>query len=78
MVDDTDDPAPGSQRTRPSKLKYMNVLQDVANRTKSDILIDLNDLEAVCRAWAEYKCARLSTTAVREGIRRRRQQLQAG
>jgi DNA replication licensing factor MCM7 len=50
MVDDTDDPAPGSQRTRPSKLKYMNVLQDVANRTKSDILIDLNDLEAVCRA----------------------------
>ena len=45
MVDDTD------ERTRPSKLKYMNVLQDVANRTKSDILIDLNDLEAVCRAW---------------------------
>ena len=78
MVDDTDDPAPGSQRTRPSKLKYMNVLQDVANRTKSDILIDLNDLEAVCRAWTEYKCARLSTTTVREGIRRPRQQLQAG
>ena len=51
MVDDTDDPAPGSQRTRPSKLKYMNVLQDVANRTKSEILIDLNDLEAVCIAW---------------------------
>lgn len=44
MVDDTE------QRTRPSKLKYMNVLQDVANRTQSEILIDLNDLEAVCRA----------------------------
>lgn len=72
MVDDTD------ERTRPSKLKYMNVLQDVANRTKSDILIDLNDLEAVCRAWVDRKRARLSTTTVRKGIRRRRQQLQAG
>ena len=72
MVDDTD------ERTRPSKLKYMNVLQDVANRTKSDILIDLNDLEAVCRAWVDRKRARLSTTTVRKGIRRRRQHLQAG
>lgn len=50
MVDELDDPAPGSQRNRPSKLKYMNILQDVANRGRSDILIDLNDLEAVCRA----------------------------
>jgi DNA replication licensing factor MCM7 len=48
MVDDSDDPAPGSQsRNRPSKLKYMNILQDVANRARSDILIDLNDVEAV-------------------------------
>lgn len=49
MVDDSDDPAP-SQRNRPSKTKYMNILQDVANRVRSDILIDLNDLEAYERA----------------------------
>lgn len=48
MVDDDDDPA--SQRNRPSKVKYMNILQDVANRARSDILIDLNDVEAVRRA----------------------------
>lgn len=47
MVDQSDDPAPGSQRSRPSKIKYMNILQDVANRVRSDILIDLNDIEAV-------------------------------
>lgn len=50
MVDESDDPAPGSQRSRPSKIKYMSILQDVANRVRSDILIDLNDIEAVCRA----------------------------
>jgi DNA replication licensing factor MCM7 len=49
MVDDADDPAP-SQRNRPSKIKYMNILQDVANRVRSDILIDLNDLEAYEKA----------------------------
>lgn len=48
MVDQSDDPAPGSQRSRPSKVKYMAILQDVANRERSDVLIDLNDLEAVC------------------------------
>lgn len=72
MVDETGDPSSTRTRTRPSKLKYMDVLQDVANRTRSEILIDLNDLEAVCdcRAWTVYTCARLSTTTVREGIRR--------
>lgn len=49
MVDDADGPAP-SQRSRPSKIKYMNILQDVANRVRSDILIDLNDLEAYEKA----------------------------
>ena len=58
MVDESDDPAP-SQRNRPSKIKYMNILQDVANRTRSDILIDLNDLEAVCRTYATYMRAKL-------------------
>jgi hypothetical protein len=72
MVDETGDPSSSRSRTRPSKLKYMDVLQDVANRTRSEILIDLNDLEAVCdcRAWTVYTRARLSTTTVREGIRR--------
>ncbi|KAJ4321766.1 DNA replication licensing factor MCM7 [Neodidymelliopsis sp. IMI 364377] len=51
MVDGEDDPAPGSQsRNRPSKVKYMNILQDVANRARSDILIDLNDVEAYEKA----------------------------
>lgn len=50
MVDDSDDPAPdGSQRrNHHSKLKYMQMLQDVADRIKTDIIIDLNDLDAVC------------------------------
>ena len=77
MVDESDDPAPGSQRSRPSKLKYMNILQHVANRVRSDVLIDLNDLEAVCRACTGYSSPKLSTTTVREGGRGRGQQLQA-
>lgn len=46
-----DDSAP-SQHTRPSKLKYMTLLQDVANRVRSDIVIDLNDVEQYERATA--------------------------
>jgi DNA replication licensing factor MCM7 len=51
MVDDSDDPAPNGTQTRnKSKLKYMNLLQDVANRVQDEIRIDLNDIEAVgCR-----------------------------
>ena len=49
MVDDADDPAPGAaqRRNRHSKVKYMQMLQDVADRVSSEITIDLNDLEAV-------------------------------
>lgn len=48
MVDDSDDPAPNASQARnKSKLKYMNILQDVANRTLDEIFIDLNDVEAV-------------------------------
>ena len=48
MVDDADDPAPNGTQTRnKSKLKYMNQLQDVANRERDEIQIDLNDVEAV-------------------------------
>lgn len=34
--------------TRSPKLKYMKMLQDVANRKRSQILIDLDDLDSVC------------------------------
>ena len=48
MVDDSDDPAPdGTQTRNKSKLKYMDQLQDVANRMRDEIQIDLNDVEAV-------------------------------
>lgn len=49
MVNDADDPAPDAtqRRNRHSKLKYMEVLQDVADRIQTEILIDLNDLDAV-------------------------------
>jgi DNA replication licensing factor MCM7 len=49
MVDDSDDPAPDGIQTRngQSKIKYMKQLQEVANRLRDGILIDLNDVEAV-------------------------------
>ena len=47
MVDESDDQASVPQRNGTSKIKYMNILQDVANRVRSDVLIDLNDIEAV-------------------------------
>lgn len=48
MVDDADDPAPNGTQTRSkSKLKYMNQLQEVANRERDEIQIDLNDVESV-------------------------------
>ncbi|KAF1929552.1 DNA replication licensing factor CDC47 [Didymella exigua CBS 183.55] len=50
MADDSDGPAP-SQRARRSKSKYMDMLQDVANRVRSDILIELNDVDAVRRPY---------------------------
>ena len=49
MVDDSDDPAPGASQSR-SKVKYMQMLQDVADRERTDIIIDLNDLESWERA----------------------------
>lgn len=57
MVDDSDDPAPdgAARRNRHNKVKYMQILQDVADRTRTEILIDLNDLDAV-RAVAPTKC----------------------
>jgi DNA replication licensing factor MCM7 len=34
-------------RSRPTKRKYMSILQEVANRERSSILIELDDLEEV-------------------------------
>lgn len=47
MMDESDDPAPNGTQTRngQSKLKYMNQLQEVANRMRDEIIIDLNDVE---------------------------------
>jgi DNA replication licensing factor MCM7 len=55
MVDDADDPAPNGARTRngPSKIKYMNQLQEVANRERDEIVIDLNDVEQYERATTD-------------------------
>ena len=36
-------------RSRPDKRKYMTLLQDIADRIKSDILIELDDLDVVSR-----------------------------
>lgn len=44
MLDESEDPAPRRRRT---KAKYTEMLQDVADRTRTNVLIDLNDLEAV-------------------------------
>jgi DNA replication licensing factor MCM7 len=35
------------KRSRPDKRKYVALLQDIADRVKSDILIELDDLESV-------------------------------
>jgi DNA replication licensing factor MCM7 len=50
FMDDVDDEGAntrGARRRREPKLKYMQVLQDIANRDKSHILIELDDLATV-------------------------------
>lgn len=48
MIDDSDNPAPNANRRRTrTKAKYVEMLQDIADRTRSNVLIDLNDLESV-------------------------------
>ena len=59
MMDDSDDPAPagtqGRNRSRPSKQKYMQILQEVSDRDREDITIDLNDLETVSTTTVNSK-----------------------
>lgn len=45
--DETGEQRPAGRRRREPKLKYMQVLQDVADRERSDILIELDDLATV-------------------------------
>jgi DNA replication licensing factor MCM7 len=46
MVDDSDDPAPNGRNAH-GKNTYMSQLQEVANRERDEVVIDLNDLDAV-------------------------------
>ena len=51
MDDATDGDADRTRRagrSRPAKRKYMDTLQDVADREQSSILIELDDLQEVC------------------------------
>lgn len=48
MMDDGPDGAGGQQRRRRDpKVKYKQILQDIADRNRSDILIELDDLVKV-------------------------------
>lgn len=50
FMDDIDDGGAetrGARRRREPKLKYMQILQDIANRDVSNIVIELDDLEIV-------------------------------
>ncbi|KAH5414991.1 DNA replication licensing factor MCM7 [Parastagonospora nodorum] len=53
MMDDEDDPAPNRARNGQSKTKYMNQLQEVSNRERDEIVIDLNDVEAYERTASD-------------------------
>lgn len=48
LMDDAPDGAGGQRRQRQDpKVKYMQILQDVADRNRSDVLIELDDLAKV-------------------------------
>lgn len=50
FMDDVDDEGAetrGARRRREPKLKYMQILQDIANREVSNIVIELDDLDVV-------------------------------
>jgi DNA replication licensing factor MCM7 len=58
FMDDAEEESGGpgrtSRRRRNPKNKYMKVLQDVANRDRTNILIELDDLDTVClKYWRD-------------------------
>lgn len=52
FMDDADETNGGTTRRREPKLKYMQILQDIANREKSHVQIELDDLETVRTHYA--------------------------
>ena len=53
LMDESDDPvADGADARRGPKHKYMDMLQDVADRVQSTIVIDLDDVDAVSEGIA--------------------------
>ncbi|KAL5121833.1 DNA replication licensing factor MCM7 [Pleosporales sp. CAS-2024a] len=52
-ADDADDAAPDGARSGPAKNTYMAQLQEIANRERDQVVIDLNDVEAYERATAD-------------------------
>jgi hypothetical protein len=71
MVNDEDDPAPGAsqRRNRQNKAKYVQMLQDIADRTRTNILIDLNDLDMVCNGTISMSVRRLMRNSGRKPMR---------
>lgn len=52
FMDDVDDEGAGThgaRRRKEPKLKYMQILQDIANRDASNVVIELDDLDIVSR-----------------------------
>lgn len=67
--DDLDghDGAPAANRQPASKLKYMNLLKDVADRKVDNVLVDLDDLELVSSMRIfRHHCALTDVNLVRE------------
>jgi DNA replication licensing factor MCM7 len=53
-ADGTDGQQRRSDRRRETKRKYMQMLQDVADRYRSNILIELDDLDSVSLPFSRY------------------------
>ena len=49
FMDDAEDGQHTQRRKREPKKKYMQILQDIANREKTNITIELDDLDTVSR-----------------------------
>ena len=49
FMDDAEGDADETRKQRRTKLKYMSVLQDISDRVKNNVLIELDDLDTVGR-----------------------------
>lgn len=64
MDDDDGEGAQRSRRNRSPKVKYMQMLQEVANRTRNSVLIELDDLDEVRKLSQMPLAAFLTASAV--------------